>query len=283
MKPKKLVFDLYRYQILPTERDAQKDFFNELPSSDELLAQKNQIFADKLRATDHFEFKKTITHTKLVFEREDLFVFRIAANRSIHREKLDFTEEQIDNWPSIYVVIWNNPKKQFIAVQHRTTAFQLNTSVAKNIVKTINDKLSDIPLTVKFEALFESNEFWKLVQTNEGKILSVDFEFLTPNMANISGSLDAELKQLVKTTNSIKNNLKLQSDEDTSLNLQVGNETIDGLVQYSGDGGGNISMKIRGLKKKVKTSKTVRNVEVDGIDFEGDPETAATILKQILP
>ena len=117
MRPKKIVFDLFRYQILPLDRELQGDLFNNIPSAKELIEQKNEIFIEKLDSIEKLKFKKTATNIKRVMSCGDFRIFRIAANRSINREKPDFTEEQIDTWPSIYVVIWNSPDKQIIAVQ----------------------------------------------------------------------------------------------------------------------------------------------------------------------
>ena len=131
--------------------------------------------------------------------------------------------------------------------------------------------------------MFEKHSFWELVDEYSGKLLSIDFEFITPNMATISSALSGDLKKLAKSTNSIRNRLRLESGESASLAQDQSNQMINGLVDYSGQGGGDITLKIKGLKKKVKTSKTLKEVEFDEIDLEGDPETVVAMLKNILP
>lgn len=276
-------FHLFRYQILPRERHFHGDLFNGITSVNELIGQKNRFFGEALESIDNFYSSNTEITTKCLFAEDDFYLYQIGANRSLRRETKDFSAEKLDNWPSILVAIWNDPEKQFIAIQNRSIAFQKSDTVAKFVLNDVSRKLQDKYLSVLFEPLFEKKVFWDLVNHNNRRITSVEFEIITPNMANISGSLKDDLKSFAKASNSTKNKLAIESAPGAPLELNDDNETLVGLVDYSSQGGGNITLKIAGMNKKIKTSRTVKEVNLTDFQLGGPPEEVAAILKNILP
>lgn len=280
MKP--TTFQLFRYQILPINRFIQGNLLTGVSTVEELIKRKNEFFSEAIAGTRNFSDNKHETITKKLVDDGEFFLLQIAHNKSIHRETKEFKNEIIDNWPSILVAIWNHPEKQLIAVQKRTTAFSSCESVAKMILNRISNQLAGNWLRAIQEPLFEKKQFWSLLSQHQGKIKSVEFEIITPNMANISGTLPEELKEFAKQTNSTKNKLKIEADPEAPLRLEEGNKTLQGLVNYSSEGGGNISLKIDGLKKKYHTSKTVKEISLDGIEMHGNAEQVAAALKDLL-
>jgi hypothetical protein len=282
MSTKSTAFELFRYQLLPIDRFLQGNLLTGVSSIDELISRKNDFFSEAISGTKNFSDKRHQTITKKLYEEDDFFLLRIAYNRSIHRETKDFRDEFIDNWPSILVAIWNNPEKQFIAVQRRSTAFSSCEVVVKMIINAISSQLSHHHLRAIHEPLFEKQQFWSLLHQYEGKIKSVEFEIITPNMANISGSLSDDLKDFAKATNSVRNKLKIESDPDAPLHLEEGNRTLQGLVDYSSEGGGNISLKIDGVKKTYHTSKTVKEIQLGDMEIQGNAEEVASVIRELL-
>ncbi|TEA74153.1 hypothetical protein [Allopusillimonas ginsengisoli] len=277
-----IVFELFRYQLLPVDRQLQLDFINDIQTIDELIERKNDIFAQALREVHQFNHPRTDVIAKLLYTEQDFFLYRIAANRSIHRETKEFSDEYIDNWPSVLVAVWNHPEIQLIAVQRRSTAFQHAKSVVQMILEAVAPKLGSAHLSSHFEPLFEVEGFWTLVHKFEGRIQSIDFEFITPNMANISRSLSQDLRQFAKEMNSVNNNLRLAADPESAIHVDESNPTLAGLVEYSSEGGGNITMKISGLRKKYQTSKNTKTVSVDELDISGPVAEVAAALKQLM-
>lgn len=96
-----VVFELFRYQLLPVNRHLQLDFINGVKSVEELIERKNSIFAQALREVRAFTHPRTDVVAKLLYSDRGFFLYRIAANRSIHRETKEFADEYIDNWPSV--------------------------------------------------------------------------------------------------------------------------------------------------------------------------------------
>ncbi len=282
MSNKSTSFELFRYQLLPIDRYLQGNLLTGVGSVDELVSRKNEFFSEAIGDTKSFSDRRHDTITKKLYQEDDFFLFRIAHNRSIHRETKDFRDEVIDNWPSILVALWNLPDKQYIAVQRRSTAFSSCDVVVKMILSALSAQLIQHHLRAIHEPLFEKKYFWSLLHEYEGKVKSVEFEIITPNMANISGSLSDDLKDFAKATNSTRNKLKIESDPEAPLHLEESNRTLQGLVDYSSEGGGNISLKIDGVKKTYHTSKTVKEIQLGDMEIQGNAEEVAAVIKDLL-
>ncbi|WP_437557525.1 hypothetical protein [Acidithiobacillus sulfuriphilus] len=276
------IFELFRYQLLPIDRYLQGNLLTGVATVEELIERKNEFFAEALSGTSSFSNKKHETVTKRLYERDGFFLFKIANNRSIHRETKEFKDEIIDNWPAILVGIWNRPDKQLIAVQRRTSAFSSSEVVVKLVLGRLSDQLGHHHLRAIHEPLFEKKQFWSILNQYQGKVKSVEFEIVTPNMANISGTLPEDLKEFAKQTNSTRNRLKIESDPEAPLHLEESNRVLQGLVNYSSEGGGNISVKIDGIKKKYQTSRTVKEVTLGEVEMQGGAEQIIQALRELL-
>lgn len=276
------IFQLFRYQLLPIDRFLQTSLLTDVRSIEELLQRKNEFFAEALSGRKDFSVGKYQSVSKELYNDGDFFLFKVGVNRSVHIETVDFDDKIVENWPSILVAVWNHPKRQLFAVQKRSVAFQKSEGAVKMILKAISPQLEVHHLRPIHEPLFEKQVFWDLLASYAGKIQSADFDLVTPNMANISGALSEELKNFSKATNSVKNKLRLESDSESALELDADNETLRSLVDYSSEGGGNISLKIRGSQRKVSTSDTVKETYVDLIEIEGHEEQIVGILKEVL-
>ena len=274
-------FHLYRYQLLPVDRHFQGDLYG-ASTIDDLLAQKNRIFSNALAAPSAFDGSRTQTATQKLAESDEFLLYRIAANRSLQHETRDFQTEVIDNWPKILLVIWNAPDKQLIAVQHRINAFKDTESVVKLVFDSIEPILSKNQLTAIWEPLFEKKVFWDLIDKNMGKIQEIDFELVTPNMANISAVLPENLRQFAKRTNAVKSHVAITSDGASALKIERNDPVVNALVDYSSEGGGDRAIRLAGIKKKIHTSRTVREVSIDEAVLQGTPENVASILRELL-
>ena len=90
------------------------------------------------------------------------------------------------------------------------------------------------------------------------------------------------LQDFAKATNSTRNKLKLESDPEAPLHLEESNSTLQGLVDYSSEGGGNISLKVEGVKKTYNTSKTVKEVQLGDMEIQGSAQEVASVIKELL-
>ncbi|MFJ4543000.1 hypothetical protein ACIP1X_05270 [Pseudomonas sp. NPDC088885] len=274
-------FNLFRYQLLPRDRYFQGDLYGP-KSVDDLIEQKNRIFADALRLPTAFKSERAEINVQKLYEDKDFFLFRVAVNRSVNLETKDFSVKSVDNWPKILVAIWNDPEIQLIAVQHRLQAFQHSRAVAKLIMKSIEEPLARHQLISSVEPLIEKRVFWDLVEKHRGKIKKVEFELVTPNMASISKALPEDLRSFAKKTNAVKSTLAIEADPGASLVLDKADPTVDGLASYTSDGGGSVSITLSGVKKKINTANEVKEIEIGDAKLDGSAEDIANILKELM-
>lgn len=276
-----MAFDLFRYQILPIDRRHQEDLFEE--PLDLLLARKNELFFDALISVQKYSLAKVRIKYAVIAEGHDFIFYRFAVNRSLTRETENFKEEQISNWPSFYVFVWNDPRKQYIAVQVKRNAFQDTSAVARLLINGVNKFLHSKHLRTHFESLFDDCVFWEIVDSNEGKIREIMFDIVTPNMSNISRSLSEELKTFAMETNAVTTKVALKADDESSIIADPNNRQLEGLVEYASRGGGNISMKFRGIRKRHFMNETKKQLEIDELDINSESgENIVKLLKDLL-
>jgi len=128
--------------------------------------------------------------------------------------------------------------------------------------------------------LFNKAYFWSLVDQYKNRITWLEFEFITPNMANISGTLASTLKNLGKETNAVREELAFTADPASSLDIAPSNEIIQGLVDYTSEGGGDITLKVKGIRKRFHTSKSTREVYLSGLELTASPEQIVEIIRE---
>lgn len=273
-------FKVYRYQLLPIDRHTD-DLYDGLTSA-QIIERKNQIFAKTIPFVRTHRHRGSDLSVRLETSTSDAFVLSIASRRALTRETPDFRIEQVENWPHITTIILNRSDEQYIAVQDRHAAFASTDTVVKLIESATRASLQRSGLRLHTERVFSKNHFWQLVREFQDKITWIEFEFVTPNMANISNTLSDTLKELAKDTNSSQSNLQLRSDPAAALDLDPSDQTVQGLVDYTSEGGGDISIKIKGLRKKIQTSRSIREIELDDLQLSGPPEQIAGILRGIL-
>lgn len=273
-------FKVYRYQLLPIDRHTD-DLYGGLTAS-ELIERKNSIFAETVPFIRTHRHRGSDLSVRLESTGNDAFILSIASRRALTRETPDFRKEQIENWPHVTTIILNRPDEQFIVVQDRPAAFASTETVVKLIQSATRVSLERTGLRLHTERLFSKSYFWQLVQQFQNKITWIEFEFVTPNMANISSTLSGTLKELAKDTNSSQSNLQLMSDPASALNLDPEDQTVQGLVEYTSQGGGDISIKVKGVRKRIQTSNSVREIELDDLQLSGPPDQVAGILREML-
>ncbi|RUR46457.1 hypothetical protein [Vreelandella populi] len=273
-------FEVYRYQIIPIDRCFQADWVMGISTIEDLISEKNNIFMQTLFEIEgDFIGRKGLT-SKIIATGKDYVLMKIGRRKLLKRETKDFKSEVYDSWPSLIVFFWNSPDKQFLAVQKKTSVFQSNRTLVKSVENNINNKMKNFQLRSHYEPLFEKEEFWNLISNEfKNKIDYVVFNLVTPNMAAISASLTEDLKSFAKETNTAKTKLKIESDKDSSLNLTPKNRTLSGLVDYSSKGGGDIAVKLKGVKKVMHTSSSIKEVYFDEIELD---EKNVHLLKELL-
>lgn len=266
-------FELFRYQLLPLTQHVQMDMFPEesfqsIKTVEELRERKNEIFSHVMTNFPSLQYRQAEINHKIDIDSPPWFVVEINTQKSLKRDKPDFNQERIDTWPHVVAIINNQPEVQIIAVSRNTRAFSSGAIVAKILQVNLGRVLQRYQLSIQIEALFEKSEFWHLVEEYQGRISSVNFELISPNMANISKGLELDLARLNVDTNSHRTDLKLNSSEGSTLEINQENPLVNSLVDYSSKGGGDIELKITGIKKTIRTSKSVREISIDELSIQ---------------
>lgn len=280
---KNINFNLYRYQILPKDRYFQGNLFGDILTVDDLIAKKNDLFYQQIQTLVQWKGKKISLKGQLEYDQDNFLLFRFAPKRTTKIENENFQEEQYEDWPSILVGIWNDPQKQIIAIQDRKKAFPDTKTPLETIVQSINSVLEIKQLKVYAEPIFHKEAFWSIIEQYDRKIKNIKFELITPNMANISGALSEDLKSLAKGTNTAKTLLEIDADGDSVLHIDQQNKQVSSIVDYASEGGGNISVKVKGITKRVHTANAVKSIEIGELEVTSDNlESIVQILRRAL-
>lgn len=275
------IFKAYRYQLLPLDRNETKDLYQNY-SAEQIISRKNEFFAEALNHLPKVSHKRVEVNVSIQEIQQDFFRIHLAPSRPLTRETTDFRRERVENWPHIDAYVLNKPEDQLLIIQDRPTAFTNTDTVANIILRSTRGALDRIGLSLQIEPLFNEAYFWDLVSQYNNKITWVEFDFVTPNMANISKTLASTLKSLGKDTNAVKEQLTLRSDPSSSLDISHNNPTIQGLVDYTSRGAGDIKLKIKGIRKRFQTSNSRREVHLSGVEITANAEEIVEIIREAL-
>lgn len=264
----KLVFEAYRYQILPITKNIQLRIDDKDLTYDKLVKRKNRYFEEILKS-DSIKFKRG--NASIVHESEqiakDKYKIRFGLQKKDLIEKSDFTKEQIERYPDFFVLIDNRPNQQIMLIQRNYKAFDKTETVSRILERNLNRYLRSFHLSVYVQPIYTESEFWQLAKQYEKQITKVIFEFIRPNMANISGGLADDLRSFQTDSNAHKGRLQLDAPNNGHLEMDDESKELNGIVNYSSQGGGEIYMKVQGLRKRIKTSEGIRSVEIDELSI----------------
>lgn len=282
MEDKTINFHLFRYHLLPINKETtQLDVFPQKRLTyDELKKFKNSFFADMLKSLVDNKLK---SHPlKLDHSDNNHFLFKIAQKKNTIITQ-NFTNKNIPNEPYCYVIFNNDPGVQKIAISENVDAFSKPETVKNILKKVFNRDLEKYGLGIEIEQMFDSVNFWEIVNRYSNQITLVNFKFIKPNLANISQSLPESFKRFADKTNSHESHIIIQSPKKGALsNISQENQEINGLVDYSSKGAGSIKLKVTGLRKQLNTKEKPLIIEVREIDIEGPSEQVIKLYKTIV-
>ncbi|MBK9284743.1 MAG: hypothetical protein IPM51_10560 [Sphingobacteriaceae bacterium] len=280
---KKYVFETYRYQILPISKNIQKKIDSNIETYEQLVAEKNNLLADILLNKNIFlNYKRSQVVFRLEYSDKNIFIFRLGVRRDIKRNTKEFKQEEIEDYPNIVLIFNNDPTVQKLAIQKNYRAFNKSETVAHLIENSLSNFLLGLNLAIYIEPIYNVSEFWDIIERYPNKIQQIGFELIRPNLSNISNTIDKQIKQLQLSTDAHKTKFELESNKDANLNITQDNQQIQNLLEYSAQGGGPISLKIKGLKKKIKTKKSSEEFEITELELNGPPEQLKEMMKDIL-
>lgn len=272
MKP--VEFFMYRYQLLPTTTQIQARVDGLYTSYDDLVSKKNSLLADILTSKSlKFRGKGYPVISRLTYNDNNSFLFKFGVKKETVLSDEEFNKKTEPNYPNSYIGIDNNDDAQVIFIENNNEAFSHPVAVSKIIEKTLSDRLRQYQLAIYIEPIYSESEFWETLERYQGKITRLKFEFIRPNMANISSKAVEAIKVLKANTNSHKTDLTMNAPEGGTLeNLNRNNTEIGALGGYCADGGGTPKVKVKNFRKMINTNKNEVKVTFEEAEFTGMTE-----------
>lgn len=282
MENKTINFHIYRYHLLPIDtNNKQIDLFkNETFTFDEIKERKNEFFTKTL--DNLIESKNNNNPLKLEHTEDGFYLFKLAQKKTTTITQ-NFENVTIDNEPYVYVIVNNNPSVQKIAISDNFEAFS-NPDVVRNILKKVFKKdLEPYGLNIELEQLFDKVDFWNYVGKHKEEITYINFQFIKPNLADISKSLPDVFKNFADNTNSHESHITIKApDKGTLENIDKANKNIEGLVDYTSNGAGSIKLKVKNIRKQLNTKENPVILQVKELDIEGPADQVIKLYKTII-
>lgn len=278
-----LNFQIFRFHLLPLSTDFQKlELFEEEKkySANEIREKKNEILDEVLNELDYFKSKKY--PIKIEHNEEGFYFIKLAQKKSTKIFQ-DFKDIEIENEPFVYIFINNDRNVQKIAISENADAFS-SPSVVRNILRDILiSGLKKYGLNIEIEETFEANSFWKTVNKHKYELQQIDFKFIKPNLASISSALPEDFKAFANNVNSHESHIILKAPKNGILeHIDKKNKEINGLVEYSAKGAGDIKMKIKGFSKKISTDENPVTVKIQEASISGPSEQVIKVYQQLI-
>lgn len=282
MDSKTLNFHIYRYHLLPISRNNQQTrlFQDKELTYEEIKEKKNQFFKEVLDVL--VDSKSNSNPLKLYHQEGDFYLFKIAQKKTTTIYQ-NFENLIIDNEPYVYIIINNHPEVQKIAISENSEAFS-NPDVVRNILKKVfNKDLSRYGLNIEIETLFDKVDFWNYVSKHKYDIKYINFQFIKPNLANISGSLPEDFRNFADDVNSHESHISVKAPENGTLeNIDKSNKEIKGLVDYTAEGAGSIKLKVKNVRKQLNTKENPVIFQAEEIEIEGAPDQVIKMYQNIV-
>lgn len=176
----------------------------------------------------------------------------------------------------------NKPSIQKIGISVNYKAFHSTETVANIIENKYSEILINHDLTFSLTPILDEHEYWSVLEKYENRITQLRFDIIKPNISDLSKALKKGVKALADSTNSLKTKIELNAPENQVLEgINKENGQIVALSNYSVQGGGEVSLKVKGISGRIKTSQTIRTYEINEIHIEGSPKDVLEAMKKI--
>lgn len=274
-----MIFNIYTYQFTPIYQ--QRTLFCDPDLvAQEAMEKKNIIFAEALKDAI-FAYRNKRHNVHFIVKTNDFFIFQISNPRKIIIEKSFQVSEEL-NEPSAYVIIHNDKEVQRIAIQQDLLAFSDTNVVASIITNSVWQVLQDAFLQIKIRREYSRSEFWDIVKANSDQITSIQFQFDYPNLPRVRSLIPEMLKEASARTRSNTTKLGFEAEKDKTLYIDENDTDIQELNNGAADCGTKVAIGVKGLKKKIKTGHTIKEIELDELQIMGSPNDIKDILKNIV-
>lgn len=277
---------MYRFQIVPKTKHLQLSIFDDsgfaIESPEQLIRDKNKFFASIIQSeqTKFYSSNKKIVHKLQPTSNEEMFFLLMGKEKTDKVETANLEIVPIERYPQFNVIIDNDKSSQVILVEQAYKAHSTTQVVVNTLVRNFNRLLREYQLQISIQPIYELDELNDLFREYEGKIRSLAFHFVRPNLAVIHGNLPDSIKHYLQDTNGTHAVLKTDAAVDATLEINPEDDTIVALNEYCSKGGGYANVRIKGKRKSISTGKTVKSFEIDIENLTQD--SAVEIVKAMI-
>lgn len=282
MDNKIINFHIYRYHLNPLEsNETQLELFNGNKLSTKQIKENKNIFFEKV-LTENLKIGTASNPMTLHDHSGDFFLLKIANPKKTTIIK-NFKPVVTEHEPYVYVIFNNDNKVQKIAIGDNTESFYSVDGTKNLLSKVLNRELKKFGLNIEIEKLFDVKDFWHYVREHQNQITKIEFEFIKPNLASISKTIPNAFRKLQENTNAHKAKIAFEAPKHGHLEkINKSNKEINGIVDYSSEGGGNIKIKVKGLTKQINTAEKPVILQIKELDLEGAPDQLIKIYREII-
>lgn len=280
---------LYTYQFAPLSNES-KNLFESLPTTIERM-EKKQDYLQSILSDKLFKFKSVrdgIFEHQIRYESNGIVILKLANNKHLSLEE-NFKKKKHNYSPSCFIIIDNRKDIQHIAIEDDVTAFS-STDVVKNILEhSLRKALKAYGLTLSIKKEYQETEFWQLIDQYPKGASMVRFHFSYPNLPRVCDSINELISNQSKLTNSKETTFELKSSNTEQLYLSNENEQLNGLIDASAKSGNIITLKMKNIRKHIRTGKTTKSIEIEDFElqmknedlFKTIPEKLIELLNQV--
>lgn len=262
-------FAVFMYRFEPIQ--VQPDLFNTWTETpDERMANKKEYFARFFKEKKvELKYRNKVYKINIFFNEGDIIALQIA---NLHRRGIekDFVKGQVDDQPSLVILIDNRKDMQRILIQKRQTAFDDVTTVYHILAQSLEAFMSQFGLRIIIARSTESSEFWTLVDEIKSRrgISSIRFNVSYPNLPDIQHKAAAGLSNLAKAIHATNTNVTLNAENDGVLDIDPSNEDIQEMAEASACCGSPIKIREKGTSRYRETGTIKKNIEWPDFDLE---------------
>ena len=136
--------------------------------------------------------------------------------------------------------------------------FDSAVAIIKDLTKQINSNHHE-PYIIEANAIVDPTTFWDFEKENRGKIVSITFEFVAPNMFGIRDEIDKEMSEFKEKEKARTVSLTLKNSDG----LRLDDERVVESVNHATDGGGSITARTKGSRKSFNSNKNAKKETID--------------------
>ncbi len=184
----------------------------------------------------------------------------------------DFVEHVDINYPycNLLLNLDNDAETgQKIAFEYNSVVFQSPEAQIKALEKQLNTLLFSNGYAISIHPVVDQKEFWALAKKYDGKIEKLIFTYAVPNLFNLENELSEDLKQSGQKYGITNAAIEFENKAG-QLIIPENDPFMKQSAEYTGKGGGEYRLKVKGMKSEISSNKNVKTKSIEDIDLSTD-------------